>query len=120
MERGIKKTQPILMAEEYWRNSHLSVARFYGGCQFMGKNYVLINKHGITIFELSNPESRHYVGDGQMAIPPGEPADLIQSNWLPIYKEMGREEFIKMIREVDDITLEKARAIMKQKKQCTQ
>lgn len=44
MERGIKKTQPILMAEEYWMNSHLSVARFYGGCQFMGKNYVLINK----------------------------------------------------------------------------
>lgn len=51
-----------------------------------------------------------------MAIPPGEPADLIQSNWLPIYKEMGREEFIKMICEMDDITLEKAREIMKQKK----
>lgn len=33
---------PICMAEEYWRSSQLSVARFFGGINFNGFEYSII------------------------------------------------------------------------------
>lgn len=70
---------PICMAEEYWANSYFSVARYYGGIQMNQYSYKIVNKEGITIFELSDPENEHYVGDGdEQAIKPGEPADLVR------------------------------------------
>lgn len=104
-------TQPIAMAEEYWANSMFSIARYYGIVKFNGKNYIIVNKHGITIFELSNPKSKHYVGDCEKAIPPGEPADLVQEEWIPVYEALGRDEFIKLIEK--GVTLEKAQSIIK-------
>lgn len=83
--------EPIIMAEECWRNSQFSVARFYGGINFNKKNYSIVNKDGITLRELSDPSSPHYVTEG-MAIPPGEPADLILDTWIPVYKELGRKK----------------------------
>ena len=53
---------PICMAEEYWADSYFSVARYYGGINM--EPYKIVNKEGITIFELSDPENEHYVGDG--------------------------------------------------------
>jgi|UPI00046A30C2 hypothetical protein len=97
---------PILMTEEYWRNSHLSIARYYGQIQFNGNVYVIVNKRGITIFDLSDPKSEHYVGDGAMAIPPGDPADLVLISWAPVYKAVGRKRIIEMIEQ--GITLEEA------------
>ena len=52
---------PIIMTEEYWKNSQFSVAKYYGGMTFNGKNYSIVNKDGITVLELSNPDSPHYV-----------------------------------------------------------
>ena len=115
MERGIKKTQPILMVEEYWRNCHFSVARFYGGLMIGSKDYKIVNENGITLAELSDPESRHYVGEGRKAIEPGKPADLIQAEWIPVYKKMGRDKFINMLRELPDITLAQAKERLKLK-----
>lgn len=89
----------IIMTEEYWANSHFSVARYYGQITIGGKNYVIVNKDGHTIFELSAPGSPHYVGDDKMAIPPGEPADLVLLEWVPVYKALGREKTHELVKQ---------------------
>lgn len=96
----------IIMTEEYWANSQFSVARYYGGLTIGGKNYIIVNKQGITIFELSNPNSQHYVGDDKKAIPPGEPADLVLIQWVPIYKALGRDKTIELVKQ--NVSLEEA------------
>lgn len=45
---------PICMAEEYWANSHFSVARYSGGIKAFGHEYLIVNKQGATLFELSD------------------------------------------------------------------
>ena len=90
---------PICMAEEYWANSYFSVARYYGGIQMNHHSYKIVNKEGITLFELSDPDSEHYVGDDNKAIEPGEPADLVREDFIPYYKSLGREAFIKVLEE---------------------
>ena len=85
------------MAEEYWANSHFSIARYYGQIKIDGKVYIIVNKHGVTIFELSDPKSKHYVGDDAKAIPPGEPADLVLAEWIPVYKALGRDKTIELV-----------------------
>ena len=44
---------PLIMTEEYWANSQLSIARYYGGITFMGHRYLIVNKDGKDLFELS-------------------------------------------------------------------
>lgn len=87
----------IIMTEEYWRNSPLSVARFHGGINFNMKRYSIVNKDGITLLELSDLDSPHYVKGG-MAIPPGEPADLVQNEWIPVYKALGRKKTFEIVK----------------------
>lgn len=95
-----KAFAPVAMAEEYWANSHLSIARYYGRIQFNGHEYQIVNKHGITIFELSNPDSKHYVGGGnKKAIEPGEPADLVRKDFITYYKRLGRDRFLEVLKE---------------------
>lgn len=98
---------PILMAEEYWMNMHFSIARYYGGMTFNGYSYKIVNKDGITLAELSDPSNSHYVKEGK-AIPPGEPADLVRTDWLPVYRAIGREKTIALIK--DGSSLEEAYA----------
>lgn len=86
------------MTEEYWANSQFSVARYYGGIQIGGKSYKIVNKQGATIFELSDPDSPYYVGDGNMAIPPGEPADLVLEEWIPNIQETGARKNNRMCK----------------------
>ena len=116
MLRANKKLHklPIAMAEEYWADSFFSVARYTGQISIDGNTYIIVNKHGATIFELSSPQSKYYVGDDNMAIPPGEPCDLVMEDWVPIYKALGRDEFIELIRQ-NDITLKKAKGLIKKK-----
>lgn len=116
MLRANKKMHkwPIAMAEEYWADSFFSVARYTGQISIDGDTYIIVNKHGATVFELSSPQSKYYVGDDNMAIPPGEPCDLVMEDWVPIYKALGRDEFIELIRQ-NDITLEKAKEQIKNK-----
>ena len=90
---------PICMAEEYWANSYFSVARYHGGIQMNQYSYKIVNKKGITIFELSDPENEHYVGDGdEQAIKPGEPADLDREDIIPYNKSHGRDANIKVLK----------------------
>lgn len=90
---------PICMAEEYWANSYFSVARYYGGIQWNQYSYNIVDKEGVTLFELSDSDSEHYVGDDNQAIEPGEPADLVREDFIPYYKSLGREAFIKVLEE---------------------
>ena len=89
---------PIAMAEDYWANSQFSVARYYGGIVINGAKYVIVNEMGITLYELSDPSSKHYVKDGK-AIPPGKPADLVREDFIPYYKALGRDAFIKVLEQ---------------------
>lgn len=63
-------TTPILIEEGYWMNSQLSVARFYGGIKFNGEEYVIV--------------------------PPKN--DLLLKDWVPVYKKLGRERTIGLIK----------------------
>ena len=50
-------------------NSHLSIARFYGGIKFNGVHYVVVG------------------------------TDLLRENWVPVYKKLGRDETVKLIKK---------------------
>lgn len=89
------------MKEAYWRNSPFSIAAHYGGINIKDgettREFLIVNKEGRTVFELSDPNSKYYVGDENMAIPPGEPVDLIDKEFIPFYKKLGMEKFISVI-----------------------
>ena len=103
----------VIMTEEYWANSHLSIARYYGGIKVNGDEYKIVNKDGVTLEELSDPHSKHYAGDG-MAIPPGEPADLVRKDWIPIYRRLGRDRTIELVKI--GTALKEAKKIAKERK----
>ena len=75
---------PILMTEEYWADSYFSVVRYTGQMKCWGRTYVVVNKHGRSVFETS--------------IQPGEPADLIWDKMIPAYKKLGRDLFIELLK----------------------
>lgn len=103
----------VIIMEQYWANSHFSIARYYGGVKIDGHEYKIVNKEGVTLEELSNPSSKHYMKSGK-AIPPGEPADLVRKDWIPVYKKLGRDRTIKLVR--DGVSLAGAKRIAKEGK----
>lgn len=76
---------PILIEEGYWMNSQLSVARFYGGIKFYGEEYVIV--------------------------PPKN--DLLLSKWVPVFKALGRDRTVELIK--NGTSLEMAKQIIKAK-----
>jgi hypothetical protein len=74
----------ILMTEDAWRDSYFSIVRHTGRVRINGSDFYLVDKDGFTVFEKS--------------IPPGEPADLIDIEYLPLYQKYGRERFIECLR----------------------
>lgn len=76
---------PILIKEDYWMNSQLSVARFYGGIKLHGEEYVIV--------------------------PPKN--DLLLKDWVPVYKKLGRERTIGLIE--NGTSLEVAKQMLKAK-----
>lgn len=87
---------PLLMTEEFWANSQLSIARYYGEIIFYGRKYIIVDKHGRDIYELSAIADRE---GRDKAIEPGEPADLILSTLRFAYRKLGRERIIALIKE---------------------
>lgn len=85
---------PICMAEHFWANTHLSIARHYGGVQFNGHKYIIVDKHGRDLWEASMAKDR---AGSDKAIPPGEPADLLRQDFQKFYKKLGRDRFIKIL-----------------------
>lgn len=83
--RRSMSTTPILIEEGYWMNSQLSVARFYGGIKFNGEEYVIV--------------------------PPKN--DLLLSKWVPVFKALGRDRTVKLIK--NGTSLEVAKQMIKAK-----
>ncbi len=109
--KGENKMSAVIMTEEYWANSYLSIARYYGGIKVNGDEYKIVNKDGTTLEELSDPRSKHYVKEGK-AILPGEPADLVRKDWIPIYRKLGRDKTIELVK--NGIDLKEAKRIAKE------
>ena len=95
----------ILMEEGFWRNSQFSIAKYYGeiNVNIGGETieYVIVNKEGKDIFECSLEAEK---AGRDKAIEPGEPADLVDKRYIPAYRIMGREAFIKMLKEQPELT----------------
>lgn len=101
----------IVITEEYWANSQLSLVRHTGRIRFHGATFVIVNKEGKDIFECS--EEAEKLGRAQ-AIPAGEPADLCREDFVPIYRKLGREKFLKFLAANKDIkTAKEARTRLK-------
>lgn len=91
-----KTSGPVLMEEEFWANSHFSVARYSGGIKYNGVEYLIVNKEGKDIYECSEEAERE---GREKAIPAGEPADLVHSDFIPYYRKLGREKFIEILKQ---------------------
>ena len=89
-------------------NSQLSVAKYSGGVQIdigSGKKrtFFVVNKDGKDLT--------------QTGIPEGEPADLVDKEFIPLYKKLGRTLFICIVqanplasrKELKDILTESAK-----------
>lgn len=102
----------IVMTESYWANSQLSIARYYGSVKLNGHTFVIVDKRGHDIFECS--EEAEKAGRAK-AIEPGEPADLCRTDFVPIYRKLGRDQFLKFIQENPDLkTPKQAKERLKQ------
>ena len=97
----------IMFTKESWMNSQLSVAKYSGGIHltFDGgkkRTFLIVNKEGKEL--------------NQVSIPAGEPADLVDKEFIPLYKKLGRNLFIGIVqanplasrKELKDILTESA------------
>ena len=103
-----KELKSILFAKESWMNSQLSIAKYSGGVQVVGeggkkRTFFVVNKEGKDL--------------NQVSIPAGEPADLVDKEFIPLYKKLGRTLFIGIVqanplasrKELKDILTESAK-----------
>lgn len=80
----------ILLTKEAWMSSCFSVAKFSGGITVTGeggkrREFFVVNKEGKTLM--------------QVGIPAGEPADLVDKEFIPLYKKLGREKVIETVKD---------------------
>lgn len=101
---------PLIMTEEFWANSQFSIARYYGAIKLQGREYIICDKTGRDLFQLSAIAERQ---GKQKAIDPGEPADLVLKSLLPAYRKLGRDRIIELIK--DGKTEKEIKAIARQK-----
>ena len=97
MRTGTKTNEqyPLLITEEYWANSPLSVVRYTGEIRFSGHEYIIVNKDGKDIYQCSM--EAHKAGRAK-AIEPGEPCDLVLKSLVRVYKKLGRDVLIEKIK----------------------
>lgn len=101
----------IVMTEEYWANSMLSIARYYGKIAVDGYEYIIVDKRGHDIFECSHEAQK---AGREKAIEPGEPCDLCRVDFVPIYRKLGREEFLRFLKENPQIdSVKEAKNLLK-------
>ena len=86
----------ILMTEEFWASTQLSIARHFGQVKINGVHYIIVNKEGKDVFECTHDAIRK---GREKAIPPGEPWDLIDARFQKYYRKMGRDKFIEWLKE---------------------
>jgi len=92
---------PILLTEESWMNSNLSIARHYGAINIQGHRYIIVDKKGRDLYEcsrLADEEGR------EKAIESGEPADLIRADFQNMYRKLGRDKFIVILKTHPEVS----------------
>ena len=98
------------MTEEYWATSQFSIARYYGRIKVGGIEYIIVNKEGKDVFELSVEAEK---AGRENAIEPGEPCDLIDKRYQPIYRKVGRDKFIEWVK--DGLEMKRMKERLKEK-----
>ena len=83
-----KEFKAILLTKESWMNSQLSIAKYSGGVQVTGeggkkRTLLIVNKEGKDLY--------------QVGIPSGESADLVDKEFISLYKKLGRDLFISIV-----------------------
>lgn len=91
--------KPLLMTEEFYMNSPLSIVRSFGMINFNNHTYIIVDKHGRDIFECSRIAEKE---GRDKAIEPGEPCDLVLQDLVPSYRKLGRDRIIELLREGKD------------------
>ena len=102
-----KEFKVIVLTKETWMNSQLSVAKYSGGVQ------VVVEGGKKRTFFVVNKEGKDLT---QAGISEGEPADLVDKEFIPLYKKLGRTLFIEIVqanplasrKELKDILTETA------------
>lgn len=84
------------MTEEYWAETQFSIVRHYGQIKAFGQEYIIVNKEGKDIFECSAEAEKE---GREKAIAPGEPCDLVDRRYVPVYRKIGRDRFIEWVKE---------------------
>lgn len=101
----------IVIFESAWANCPLSIARYSGKVKYNGHEYVIVDKRGHDIFECSAEAEKE---GREKAIEPGEPADLCRTDFVPIYRKLGREEFLRFLKESPQIdSVKEAKKLLK-------
>lgn len=98
-----KEFKSILLTKESWMNSYLSVAKYSGGVQVTGEDgktrtLLIVNKEGKDLT--------------QVGIPTGEPADLVDKEFIPLYKKLGRVLFIAIVEANPSVSRKELKAIL--------
>lgn len=102
--------KPICMTEEFWASSQLSVAKYYGRIHVGCHDYVIVNKEGKSIFQLSVEAEK---AGREKAIEPGEPADLCRRDFIPFYRKLGRARFLKILKDNQHASEDELKEIMR-------
>lgn len=77
----------ILFTKESWLSSQLSVAKYSGGIDISDE------ENGTRHFLVVDRKGQPYKG----ILSPREPADLVDKEFLPFYRKLGRDKFISII-----------------------
>lgn len=99
------------MTEEYWANTHFSIARHTGMVRVNGNVFVIVNKEGKDIFQLSIEAEK---AGREKAIEPGEPADLCRIDFVPFYRKLGRDRFISVLKDNRGLSDKEMKAVYKE------
>lgn len=90
--------KPIIIVKECWMASPLSMAKYYGRIKMDRTEYVIVDKFGRDIFQLSAIAART---GRRYAIEPDHPADLCREDFVRTYRKLGGELLIEMIERGD-------------------
>ena len=77
----------IVIAKEAWLCSQLSIAKYYGGIDISDE------ENGTRHFLVVDGKGHPYQG----RLSPREPADLVDKEFIPFYRKLGRDKFISIV-----------------------